>query len=430
MTSARIPNLPKIACIVFMCCAATASSANFKRLATFNATDGAVPYAALIQATDGNFYGTTPTGGANLTDCGSEGCGTVFKITPAGKLTRLYSFCSQQNCTDGSQPVAGLLQATDGNFYGTTYSGGANDVQPCTGGCGTIFKITPAGTLTTLYSFCSLTNCADGAVPLGTLIQATDGNFYGTTSGGGANSEPFDGTVFKINPAGNLTTLYSFCSLTNCADGANPFAGVVQATDGNFYGTTQYGGTINACNGPCGTVFTITSGGSLTTLHSFDGTDGNYPVAGVIQASGGTFYGTTPGGRGTCCGTIFAITSGGTFSLLHTFKGTDGDGPDAKVIQATDGKFYGTTVAGGAHRYGTVYKITAGGTLTTLYSFDPPRTNTSFAGLVQAANGILYGTTAYGGQVQKCDFQQHFGGCGTVFRLSLGLGARLPTAKY
>jgi uncharacterized repeat protein (TIGR03803 family) len=251
----------KMAGVSLLVCAATAIAAPaqaFNTLADFDFTNGAFPYyMSLVQGADGNFYGTTVEGG-------TIGAGTVFKITPTGTLTTLYSFCSQTNCSDGYDPFGGLVQATDGNFYGTTYTGGAN-------GGGTIFKITPAGKLTTLHSFCSQT-CADGDNPIAALIQATDGNFYGTTEFGGANA---DGTVFKITPAGKLTTLYSFCSPTDCTDGANPYAGVTQATDGNFYGTAPYGGAYGA-----GTVFKITAGGKLTTLHSFDSDDGASPYGG------------------------------------------------------------------------------------------------------------------------------------------------------
>ena len=212
-------------------------------------TDGEAPFrgAGLVQATDGNFYGTTPTAGANASG------GTVYKITPSGRLTTLYSFCSQSGCTDGAYPNGRLVQATDGNFYGITNGGGAVS-------SGTVFKITPSGALTTLYSFCAqLVNgvCADGSAPEAGLVQASDGDFYGTTSEGGAN---FYGTAFKITPGGALTTLYSFCAQSGCTDGSGPDAGLVQATDGNFYGTTPGGGANNL-----GTVFKITPGGALTT---------------------------------------------------------------------------------------------------------------------------------------------------------------------
>jgi uncharacterized repeat protein (TIGR03803 family) len=256
----------------------------------------------VIEATGGNFYGTTSTGGVN-------GYGTVFKIASPGKLTTLYSFCSQANCVDGASPYAGLIQSTDGNFYGTTLYGGANNSACGPYFCGTVFKITPAGHLTTLYSF-----GLEGTGPNG-LVQAANRNFYGTTATGGNNSW---GTVFEITPQGQLTTLYNFCSQTNCTDGAEPFAGLIQATDGNFYGTTYYGGTNpSACNGMwCGTVFKITTAGKLTTLHSFDAKDGGQPSAALAQATNGNFYGeTTVGGDLTCnapsgCGDIFSLSVG------------------------------------------------------------------------------------------------------------------------
>jgi len=151
------------------------------------------------------------------------------------------------------------VQASDGNFYGTTFRGGAN-------GYGMVFKITPGGTLITLHSF----NGTDGSYSQAGLVQATDGNFYGTTSGGGTNCYPYEcGTVFKITPNGTLTTLYNFCSQSNCSDGDNPTAALVQATDGNFYGTTEGGGASGNCGSHgCGTLFKITPGGMLPTVHA------------------------------------------------------------------------------------------------------------------------------------------------------------------
>jgi len=271
-------------------------------------TDGQYPVGVLIQAADGNFYGTTNVGGL-----GPSAGGTVFKITPGGTLTVLYTFCSQTNCTDGVYPVAGLTQATDTNFYGTTSNGGANVGSGCLGvGCGTIFRITSGGTLTTLYSSCAKTSCADGAAPYAGLIQARDGNFYGTTSSGGTNRL---GTVFKITPAGALTTLHSFCIQPACDDGATPYAGLVQATDGNLYGTTLEGGAKGY-----GTVFKITPSGTLTTLYSFcpqtGCTDGVQPWGGLLQGTDGNFYGTTyHGGHVICsggygCGTVFSLSVG------------------------------------------------------------------------------------------------------------------------
>jgi uncharacterized repeat protein (TIGR03803 family) len=295
--------LLRMVSLVFVFCAATviASPApTVTTLVNFDGANGAEPYKSLVQGTDGNFYGTTESGGTSAAcpENGQGGCGTVFKLTPGGTLTTLHSF----DRTDGAGPLAGLVQATDGNFYGTTYNGGAAHAG------GTVFKITAGGILTTLYSFCSQTNCADGATPLGALVQATDGNFYETTADGGANE---DGTVFKITAGRMLTMLHSF----DGTDGYYPQAGLVQVTDGNFYGTTDLGGAYVDCNGSgCGTVFKITAEGTLTTLHSFDYfTDGNDPAAGLIQATNGSFYGLTVGGPNTTgcgCGTVFSMALG------------------------------------------------------------------------------------------------------------------------
>jgi len=307
-----------------------------------NCADGNYPLAGLVQAADGSFYGTTSVG--------TYSQGTVFKVTPSGTLTTLYSFCSQPNCIDGVDPIAGLVQATDGNFYGTASGGGANN------GGGTIFKITPAGTLTTLYSFCAQPNCTDGSGPDGALVQGTDGNLYGTTQSGGAYDY---GTVFKITPSGMLTMLHSFCSQSNCNDGANPEAGLVQAIDGNFYGTATFGGTYGD-----GTVFKITPSGTLTTLYNFDLFDtsnGARPTAGLVQATDGNFYGTTQQGGGSDSGTVFKITPSGTLTTLYSFcsQGNCDDGtfPFAGLVQATDGSFYGTTHSGGPFNDGTVFSL-------------------------------------------------------------------------
>jgi len=408
---------------VFVFCAATATASPAQVLTTLHSfggssTDcqsqpgcGSYPRAGLVQASDGNFYGTTEGSGGN-NNCVS-GCGTVFKITPSATLTTLYRFCSQANCADGESPRAGLVQASDGNFYGTT-SGGGGGVY-CAFGCGTVFRITPSGTLTTLHSF----NGSDGVDPLGALVQASDGNFYGTTADGGASDYCGYwgcGTVFKITPSGTLTTLYSFCSQANCADGEGPLAGLVQASDGNFYGTTGGGGANDA-----GTVFKITPSGTLTTLHSFNGSDGVGPSAALVQATDGNVYGTTLfGGSGGCdsgCGTVFKITPSGALTTLHSFAGypTEGANPFAGLVQASDGNFYGTTYNGGANSScsppyygcGTVFKITPSGTLTTLHSFNGSDGAGPTATQVQASDGNFYGTTYLGAA----------GNFGTVFRL-------------
>jgi len=336
-------------------------------------TDGAYPWAALVQGTDGNFYGTTDEFYANA-------YGTVFKITPKGKLTTLHSF----DGTDGAYPTAALVQATNGNFYGTTYYGGAM-------GVGTIFKITAGGKLTTLYSFCSKTGCADGGIPYAGLVQGTDGNFYGTTTGGGANGW---GVVFKITAAGKLTVLYSFCSKSGCVDGETPYAGIVQGTDGNFYGTTTAGGA-----NIYGTVFKVTPKGKLTTLYSFCSqsgcADGETPYGGVFQATDGTFYGTTLVGGNSSVGTVYSLSMGfGPFVsfvrnsgkvganveiLGQGFTGTtgvsfNGTAAQFKVVSAT---YLTATVPNGATT-GTVTVTTPGGTLNSNVIFRVTPQITSF----------------------------------------------------
>ncbi len=296
--------------------------------AQFQDADGCQPYAGLVQARDGNLYGTTVGGGANAS---STGGGTVFKISPTGALTALHEFCAQASCLDGASPWVGLVQATNGSFYGATVGGGAH-------GNGEVFKISATGAISTLYSFCALANCTDGVYPYGALIQGRDGNLYGTTSGGGANGR---GTVFKLTLSGTFTTLYSFCAQVNCADGATPYGALVQASDGNFYGTTNAGGS-NGTNSAGGTVFKITSQGVLTTLYTFcsqaNCTDGGNPTAGLVQATDSNFYGATDAGGTYGHGTLFKITAGGALTSLHSFSSA---GRTGALVQATDGNFYG-----------------------------------------------------------------------------------------
>ncbi len=385
--------------LVFWLSAAIASPAQtLTTLANFGGANGSNPTAGLVQGADGNFYGTTFYGGTGAGGCiDPSGCGTIFKITPSGSLSTLYSFCTATNCPDGFFPNAGLAQATDGNFYGATDRGGAH------GNGGTIFKLSSTGKASTLYSFCALANCADGNAPNGGVVEGSDGNFYGTTLRGGTGANcpsqqyPYGcGTIFMLTPTGTLTTLYNFCSQASCTDGLFPQAGLVQGTDGSFYGTTSSGGA-NCSNNPnaCGTVFKITPNGTFTSLHSFAGSDGFDPVASLVQGTNGIFYGTTAG----LPGTVFSMTATGTVATLHTFSFTDGSGPYAGLIQGTDGNFYGTTVNAGGNS--TVFKITTSGMLTTLHLFcslphcddgsDP------LAAVVQGTDGNLYGTTYSGG---------------------------------
>jgi uncharacterized repeat protein (TIGR03803 family) len=388
--------------------ATTSPAQVIKTLFSFDGTDGVAPdYMFLVQATDGNCYGTSTHGGPG----GSTGSGSVFKITPTGTETPLYNFCAQPNCTDGANPYAGLVQATDGNFYGTTYSGGSY-------GGGTIFKVTPAGTLTTLYSFCPEgLPCADGANPAGALIQGTDGNLYGTS--GGDIEGPVEGTVFKITLEGTLTTLYNFCSQPNCTDGSQPFAGLVQGTDKNFYGTTTSGGTSGG-----GTVFRMTPEGSLTTIYNFcserDCSDGSEVKGQLVQAADGNFYGTTELGgtsRIEGQGTVYKITPAGSLTTLHRFceKPIGGFCPDsglpiAGLTVSSNGYLAGTT--SGDFNSPTIFGISPAGKFVQYTK----AANTP-AGLLQSTDGLFYGM-AGGGTF----------GYGTIFSLGVGLGQFVKTS--
>ena len=410
----RISGLLAVAALVVGCLLGSAQSIAQTPTTLYNfcsqpnCADGLSPGIPLVQAADGDFYGITNQGGANKT-------GTVFKLSTGGNLTTLYAFCSQPNCTDGATTYNGavpLVQATDGNFYGTT-GGGSGCASANAKDCGTVFKMTAGGNLTTLYTFCSQINCTDGVAPNG-LVQAANGDFYGTTSQGGNALNPYaTGTVFKITAGGHLTTLYTFCSQPNCSNGGTPFGSLVRATDGNFYGTTWTSGLTGT--GP-GAFFKITPAGTLTTLGYIAG----FPSGTLVQAKDGNFYGTT-----AFAGTIFKITPAGVLTTLATVGGF----PYAGLVQATDGNFYGTTYVGGANNNanqcqnngcGSVFEITPAGMLTTLYSFcsQPNCTDGYFpiAGLIQATNGKLYGTTLAGG----ANFVPGVGSGGIVFSLDVG----------
>ena len=345
--------------------------------------DGGNPYAGLVQGSDGSFYGTTIGGGTN-------GLGNVFQISTNGAYTSLYSFTGGN---DGANPVAGLVQGSDGYFYGTTSS--------------TMFQMTPTGGLTTLV----------GQSSASALVQGSDGYFYGTTESGGTH---YSGTVFNFSTNGVLTTLYSF---SGGNDGGYPEAGLVRGSDGYFYGTTQNGGT----NGYGGTVFKISTNGALSSLYSFFDGGGILP-SGLVQGSDGYFYGTTEynssvptpkGGRMEGYGNVFKISTNGVLTSLYSFTGgNDGAVPQAGLVQGSDGYFYGTTGGGGTYtNHGTVFKLSPTGALTTLYSFGsvldtngvPLDGANPLAGLVQGRDGNFYGTTSQGGTDNA----------GTVFRLTI-----------
>lgn len=398
-----LPFLKFFSVVATFCVAGVlASSAQtFTRLTKFNGDNGAWPtFESLIQGPDGNFYGTTSFGGVH-------NAGTVFKITPSGKVTTIYSFCSQTGCTDGNVPNDSLMQTVDGNFFGTTYEGGVSNN-------GTIFELTPEGVLTTLHSFCT-SSCSDGVFPYAGLTLAPDGEFYGVTSRTGGQMSIY-GTVFEMSQMGQLTTLYTFCAQPNCIDGSSGARGLTLAANGDFYGVTGDGGAHDA-----GTIFKITPKGEFRTLHSFNRSGGATPN-GLIQATNGNLYGTALGGGSNNSGVIFELTPEGQFQVLYNFCSqvncSDGANPYAPLMEGSDGNFYGTTTFGGASR-GTVYQITPAGQFTTLHTFcagGGECADGAFpeAGLTQGTDGSFYGLT-YG--LLACP-----GNCGTVFKLSMGLG--------
>jgi uncharacterized repeat protein (TIGR03803 family) len=358
---------------------------------------------ALVQGTDGSFYGTSFAGGSN-------GYGTVFKMTSNGVVTNLASFTGG---TNGTQPYGPLVQGSDGDFYGTASHGGSK-------GLGTVFKITPDGTMTTLLSFTGTNPSDDGGIPTSGLVQGTNGNFYGTTYWGGDPAVGGGnglGTVFTITPGGVKTTLVLF----EGTNGGHPFGGLVQGSDGNFYGTTYWGGnlTLNGGNG-FGSVFKMAPDGTLTMLATFDGTHGAHPFDGLVQGNDGSFYGTTYWGGsalngGNGYGTVFKFTPPSSLNMLVAFTGTNGSHPFGGLVQGNNGKLYGTTLWGGnlslngGNGDGTVFEITPDGTLRTLIALAGTNGSLPVAALATGSDTNLYGTTCQGGS----------GGGGVIYRLNV-----------
>jgi uncharacterized repeat protein (TIGR03803 family) len=393
-------------------------------LHSFTGADGSEPKARLVQASDGNFYGTTSSGG-------SANSGTIFKMTPSGSLTTLHSFTGGSG---GANPTTGMIQASDGNFYGSIDSGG-------TSGYGYVYKVTPTGTFSTLFSFSGV----DGAAPRGELTQGSDGNLYGVTAFGANGFAPGCaptlggsgcgfGTVFKLSLSGSLTSLYSFSSADD--NGAVPEAGLIEGQDGNFYGTTGRLGTVAT---GVGTAFKITPAGALTTLHRFVGgaADGAGPRGALVQLADGTLYGTTMGGGVGFVGTIFKLAPDGTgFAIAHAFESTDlSPISNLQLLLASDGNIYGTTIAsstGGSGflpPVGSIYQLTPAGGFSKTFIFElsltaptAPSGALPNSGLIQGADGNLYGTT-------HCGTDNCAGLGGTVYRLATGLPSTTPTVS-
>ena len=395
---------------VLLLAAGTVLEAPAQILTTITTLDGSAgepAYMSMVQGADGNFYGTTVGGGV------LNNWGTVFEVSAKGALTILHRFCSQPNCTDGGYPQGGLLLGGDDNFYGVTSRGGNTQCYPNDGGCGTIFRISSAGVLTTLYTFCSQAQCNEGAWPAGGLIEGVDGNLYGTTSIGGDLSCTVEaggcGTIFRLTKAGALTTLHKF----EGDDGFAPSSTLVQGVGGYIYGTTVI------------TAFKMTPKGYLTTLHTFcsgNCTEGSLPN-GLMQASDKNFYGTTQNNGQGGGGALYRLTSTGEVTTISALDPRDGQNPMVPLIQATDGNLYSSAWGGGIEGggcgevgCGTLFNATLSGSVGLLHEFDGSDGENPSGGLLQSTSGLLFGTTS-----------------STIFSLDMGLGPfvafRLPYGK-
>jgi uncharacterized repeat protein (TIGR03803 family) len=303
-------------------------------LVSFDQTNGAFPLAGLVLSTNRNLYGTTTAGGAS-------GAGTVLVMTPMGEVSILHEFTGGN---DGGSPATALIQGADGGFYGATLNGGAN-------GLGTIFRITSEGTLATLHAFVS---GAEASSPAGALLELSDGTFYGTSATGGTSNQ---GSLFRLVPGGSLTTLYSF---TGGMDGYHPVGSLVLGDDGALYGATSF----NTIRGFAfyGTLFSLSTDGALNTIYALNFTDGSYPAAGLVLGSDGNFYGTTEQGGAADYGTVFRMTPSGAVSTLVEFDGfNDGANPVTALTEGSDGIVYGTTSAGGPGGHGTIFRLSFSG---------------------------------------------------------------------
>jgi uncharacterized repeat protein (TIGR03803 family) len=377
-------------------CASVAQAQTFTPLADFTRNVGGGPDSPLVQGLDGNFYGTAG-------DSGIGDHGAVFMATSSGTLTDLFSFCKDKTCPTGAGPYLSLLQVANGNFFGFTLGTSDN---------GTLFRLSPVGVINNLHTFCA-TTCADGQTPRANLIQARNGNLYGTTNAGGTFHNA--GTIFQLTTSGTLTTVYDFCQLTNCADGSSPlgFGSLIQATDGNFYGTTRTGGKGS------GTIYQLSSTGTLKTIYKFCKTggcqDGSNPV-GLVEGLDGNFYGVTTEGGANGYGAVFKVTRYGGLTVIYSFCSqtgcADGIGPTGLLL-GSDGNFYGTTANIGSNGAvpNTIFQVTPSGAYNVLYSTDL-RTESGVLSIMQSTDGNFYGTYSIGGA----------NNLGTFFKISTGLG--------
>jgi uncharacterized repeat protein (TIGR03803 family) len=403
-----------LACAAFtLSLAVCAQAQTINNLGLFDGLNGWEPYTSVIQGADGNFYGAT-SGGPGFKP-------NVFQVTPAGELSSIYRWCSQPRCADGNESSP-LILGSDGNLYGTTY-GHSGDQY----GSGTVYKMTTAGELTTLYEFCTTSSCTDGQYPLG-IILAGDGNFYGVTGAGGKFKQ---GTLFRVSLTGEFNLLYTFCSQANCADGSYLLFPPIQGADGNFYGTTFNGGTANG-----GVIYELTPSGTYTVLYNFCSSDqcpaGQYPNS-ITQGADGNFYGTTQYGGALQGGVIFELTATShEYTVLHSFPQSIYGFPQTPLTLASDGNLYGTLGGGGSGSWdpatlGEIFQFTSAGVFKELAIFHAGRPNgfNPLDPVFQGTDGNFYGTTAYGGL--GGDYGGGGVGFGTAFQFSNGLAPLVQT---
>jgi uncharacterized repeat protein (TIGR03803 family) len=389
--------------------ATDAAGSSSEVLHSFAGHDGQALAAPLVQANDGYFYGVARYGG-DLAVMSPDGGGTIFRTDKAGNLKTLHIFGGE----DGAVPT-GIVQGHDGMFYGTTTYGGIPSPTPLNPGPGTIFRLDPAGNFTRLFV---LPGWENGYRP-GPIMQGSDGALYGTAVGGSSLYYRFPGLVYRFDPeTGEYRILHTFDSRDGRYwEGRDPTGKLFQAADGWFYGTANSGGA--SLSTYSGVVYKVNAAGDFALVHSFNFSDGSGPKAGVFQASDGFFYGTTEGGAGGY-GEIFRMDGAGNLTVLHTFGPYSAGGlsPRTNPIEATPAVFYGVTPRGGTDNpsYGIVYRLDASG-FSVVHEFAGADGIAPSAGLLRADDGMLYGSTAAGGA----------NGLGTLFRLNLAQPLPLPT---
>lgn len=403
------------------------------------AKDGGIPTGILAADGAGNLYGVTGEGGTKR--CSSSvnnatGCGTVFEVTASGKETVLHAFTGGSG---GASPVGGVIRDASGNLYGATGQGGLTEAH-CGHGCGTVFKLTAAGKLKILYAF---TGGSDGQGPSDGLLADGAKNLYGMTITGGISGNcgdrgtPGCGVIFKLASNGTETILHTFTG--GSGDGGYPLGSLIADSSGNLYGTTVVGGGTDGCGillgQGCGIVFKLATDGTLSILHAFTGgSDGSYPTGALLFDATGNLYGTTVGGGSmvNCgigpygCGTVFKIASNGTETLLYIFKGgRDGGYPTSGVIAGKAGIFYGVTGAGGSKskcglRFnpigcGVIFELTTGGSEQVLHTFTGKKGDGGYPlfGIIRNATGDIFSATSAGG-IAGCSTGAGTLDCGTV----------------